>query len=107
MDLAFFLSEDGDLSSRLEAEYDMLFTQELMLQVRSELELEGNHVPELGLGSGLSHVEAGVRLSYGRVFAPYIGVSWEEKLGKTADLARAAGEEVGSISAVAGVRFWY
>lgn len=107
VDVALFLSDDGDLSSRLEAEYDMLFTQELMLQVRGELEVEGSDVPELGLGSGLSHVEAGVRLSYGRVLAPYIGVSWEEKLGKTADLARAAGEEVGSVSAVAGIRFWY
>jgi copper resistance protein B len=105
--VALFLSEDGDLSSRLEAEYDLLFTQELMLQVRSELEVEGSDVPELGLRSGPSHVEAGVRLSYGRVFAPYIGVSWEEKLGKTADLARAAGEEIGSVSAVAGIRFWY
>lgn len=107
VDLALFLSEDGDLSSRLEVEYEMLFTQELMLQVRSELELEGSDVPELGLGSGLSHVEAGVRLSYGRLFAPYFGVSWEEKLGKTAEFARATGEETGSISAVAGFRFWF
>lgn len=107
VDVAFFLSEYGHLSSRLEAEYEMLFTQRLMLQVRSELEVMGREVPELGLGSGLSSVEAGVRLSYGRAFAPYLGVSWEEKLGKTADFARAHGEEASSVSAVVGLRFWY
>lgn len=107
VDLALFLSEDGDLSSRLEAEYDMLLTQRLMLQLRTEVDLEASDVPELGLGSGLSSLEAGVRLSYGRVFAPYVGVSWEEKLGKTADFARADGEETGSVSAVVGFRFWY
>ncbi|HVS63425.1 MAG TPA: copper resistance protein B [Thermoanaerobaculia bacterium] len=107
VDLALFLSEDGDLSSRLEAEYEMLFTQRLSLQLRAEVELEASDVPELGTGSGLSEVEAGARLAYGRVFAPYVGVEWEEKLGGTADFARAEGEETSSVSAVFGFRFWY
>jgi copper resistance protein B len=107
LDLALFLSEDGDLSSRLEAEYEMLFTQRLVLQLRAEVGLEAGDVPELGIGSGLSTAEAGARLSYGRIFAPYAGVEWEEKLGRTADFARAGGEETGSVSAVFGFRFWY
>jgi copper resistance protein B len=107
VDLALFLSEDGDLSSRLEAEYEMPLTQRLALQFRAELGLEGSDVPELGIGSGLSTVEAGVRLSYGRVLAPYVGVEWVEKLGRTADFARAEGDEPGAVSAVFGLRFWY
>ncbi|MDX1385316.1 MAG: copper resistance protein B [Thermoanaerobaculia bacterium] len=107
VDLALFVSEDGDFSSRLEAEYELLFTQKLMLQLRSEVDLEGSDVPELGLGSGLSRVEAGIRLSHGRVLAPYIGVSWERTLGGTADYLRARGEETEAVSAVAGLRFWY
>lgn len=107
VDLALFVSEDGDLSSRLEAEYELLFTQALMLQLRSEVDLEASDVPELGLGSGLSRVEAGIRLSYGRVFAPYIGVSWERMLGGTADHARARGDEPETVSAIVGLRFWY
>lgn len=106
VDLALFLSEDGDLSSRLEAEYEMLFTQRLALQLRAEVAVEASDVPELGIGSGLSTAEAGARLSYGRVFAPYVGVEWVEKLGRTADFARAEGEETGVVSAVLGIRFW-
>ncbi len=107
VDLALFLSEDGDLSSRLEAEYDMLFTQKLMLQLWAEVELEGSDVPELGLGSGLSAGEVGVRLSYGRVVAPYVGLEWERVFGGTADFARVAGEETSDLSAVVGLKMWY
>jgi copper resistance protein B len=36
-----------------------------------------------------------------------VGVSWSRKLGETADLAEAGGEDVGVTSFVAGVRFWF
>ena len=37
IDAAAFISEDGDASARLEAEYELRFTQRLILQPRMEL----------------------------------------------------------------------
>jgi len=47
-------------------------------------------------GSGLSNAELGRRLRYEirREFAPYVGVSWDCKLGRMADYARADGDDV-------------
>jgi copper resistance protein B len=57
----------------------------------------------------LSDVELGLRLRYEfrREFAPYVGVSWLQRFGDSADLADAAGEETDEISFVAGFRLWF
>jgi copper resistance protein B len=39
--------------------------------------------------------------------APYVGVSWNNKWGKTADLAKAAGEGTGGARFVTGLRLWF
>jgi len=74
-----------------------------------EFELYGKDDPENGIGSGLSSMEAGLRLRYEirREFAPYIGVHWERKFGQTADFARAEGEDASDFLFVAGVRAWF
>lgn len=109
VDAAAFISEDGDISARVEGEYDVLITQRLIAQPRAELNLTVQDVEKLGIGSGLTDVELGLRLRYEirREFAPYIGVSWNRKVGETADLARDAGEDVGALSFVVGVRMWF
>ncbi|MCH7665206.1 MAG: copper resistance protein B [Acidobacteria bacterium] len=109
LDAALFVSEEGDLTARVEAEYEILFTQRLIAQPRLELEVSAQEVSELGFGSGLSTVDFGLRLRYEirREFAPYVGVSWTELVGGTADFARAAGEAKSSRSFVVGLRFWY
>lgn len=109
VDAALFISENGDLSARIEAEYELLVTQRLIFQPRVELDFALQDVEELGIGSGLSTAELGVRLRYeiDRQFAPYVGVSWERKVGETADFARAEGEDTGSLSFVAGLRLWF
>ena len=109
LDSALFVSEDGDLSARVEVEYEILLTQRLIAQPRAELQIAAQEVAELGIGSGLSTVDLGLRLRYEirREFAPYVGVSWTELVGATADLARAAGEATSSKSVVVGLRFWY
>ena len=109
VDAAAFVSDDGDVSARLEAEYELFLTQKLILQPRAELDFAVQDVPELGIGSGLSTAEAGLRLRYEfrREFAPYIGVSWRRAFGETADFTRADGEDVESISFVAGLRLWF
>jgi copper resistance protein B len=109
IDAAAFISEKGDVSARFEAGYDSRLTQKLILQPRIELDLAARDVPELGIGSGLSTAEAGLRLRYEiePEFAPYIGVAYERAFGDTADLRRAAGDDAGEWSFLMGVRAWF
>ncbi len=109
VDAAAFVSNKGDASARLEAEYELLVTQRLIAKPSAELNFAVQDVEELGIGSGLSEVELGLRLRYEivREIAPYIGVSWERKIGPTADVARRAGADVGDLTFVSGVRFWF
>src|SRR3546814_6249025 len=64
VDAAAFVSDEGDVSARLEAEYDLLITQRLILQPRAEVNLAAQEVRELGIGSGINDVELGLRLRY-------------------------------------------
>ena len=109
VDAAAFVSDEGDVSARLEAEYELLLTQRLIAKSSVELNVALQEVEELGIGSGLSEVELGLRLRYEivREIAPYIGLSWERKVGPTANFARRRGEDVSDVAFVAGVRFWY
>ena len=104
-----FLSDKGDVLARAEAYYDQRLTNWLVLQPRAELNFAAQDVPGNGIGSGLSDVELGLRLRYElrRELAPYVGVSWDRKLGDTARFARAEGEDTGGFSFVAGLRVWF
>ena len=104
-----YVSDGGDTALRLSTEYDLLLTQRLVLQPQLELNAYGHDDPERLIGAGLSDLELGLRLRYEirREFAPYVGVSWAKKFGETADMVRAAGEEVDEVSLVAGVRLWF
>ena len=106
---ALFLSGKGDLLGRLEGYYDQRITQKLILQPRVELNFAAQDVPANGIGSGLSNAELGLRLRYEirREFAPYVGISWESKVGDTARFARIAGDQVQTTSLVIGVRAWF
>lgn len=109
LDAALFLSDRGDLTARIEAEYDQRITQRLILQPRIEAELSAQSIPERGLGAGFTKVEPGLRLRYEieREFAPYIGVEYEAKTGETADIARAAGEDPDGLKFLIGLRAWF
>ena len=109
LDVAAFLSHEGELTGRVEVEYDLQIGQRMLLQPRIGASLAAREIPELGLGSGLGSVETGIRLRYEirREFAPYLGIAWQRKLGGTADFARAAGEDRSAWQLVAGVRSWF
>ncbi len=109
LDSALFVNEYGDVTARIEAEYNLNITQRLVLQPRVELNAAFSDVGEVGLGSGLTASELGLRLRYqlAREFAPYIGVSWERLHGETRDIARRAGERASITAFVAGVRLWF
>jgi copper resistance protein B len=106
---AVFVSTHGEVLARVEGAYDLRLTQRLILQPRAELNFAAQNTEATRIGSGLSNAELGLRLRYEikREFAPYIGVSWDRKLGKTADYARARGDDVGGATLVAGVRAWF
>jgi len=99
---------DGDIEARIEAEYNLLLTQRLILQPDIEAGWYGGSDTEELKGRGFGSVEAGLRLRYEftREFAPYIGVTHERFFGRTAEWRRAGGEPVRSTLWVAGFRFW-
>ncbi|QTC93101.1 copper resistance protein B [Brevundimonas goettingensis] len=105
IDAAAFLSTEGDLSARIEAEYDQRLTQKWILQPRAEVTLAASDAPDIEVGSGLSSLELGLRLRYEirREFAPYAGVEWTRRFGETADLA-GEGED---LRVVVGLRTWF
>lgn len=109
VDATAYVSEDGDVSAGLEAEYDLLITQRLIVQPRLETALAVHEVEAYGVGQGFNDITLGLRLRYEirREFAPYIGVSWKRKLGETADLAEKAGADTDATAFVAGIRFWF
>lgn len=109
IDTALFVGESGNSALRLNAEYELLFTQKLILTPEIELNLYGQDIPEVSLGSGLSDISLGLRLRFEirREFAPYIGVEWSKKYGGSADFARASSAEVSDTKAVVGLRMWF
>ncbi len=104
-----YIGQSGQTALRLEAEYDTLLTNRLILQWLAEAELHGRNDERRGIGSGLGTVEAGLRLRYEitRQFAPYVGLVWERAFGDTADFRRAEGDDTNDVRLVAGVRIWF
>lgn len=109
IDTALFIGESGRTALRLNAEYEMLFTQRLILSPELEVNFYGQNDADLGIGSGLSDVEAGLRLRYEirREFAPYIGVNWTKSYGNTADFARIDGKDTDELEWTIGLRAWF
>ncbi|MAM34393.1 MAG: copper resistance protein CopB [Micavibrio sp.] len=104
-----YISDEGDVSGILEAEYDLLLSQKLILQPRFETEVAVQDVEDYNIGSGITGFETGLRLRYefSRKFAPYIGVSWEQNLGETKDMLEADGEQTNNTALVTGLKFWF
>lgn len=109
IDASLFWGESGQTGLRLEAEYELLFTQQWILSPEIELNFYGKDDEERGLGSGFANMEAGLRLRYEirREFAPYVGINWEKQFGNTADLSRSEGEDIDDVQFVLGIRAWF
>ena len=109
VEATLYAGDAGRTAARLKAEYDLLLTQRLILQPYGEVNLYGKSDPQRGIGSGLSDLELALRLRYEvrRELAPYIGIGWFKRFGRTAELARAAGEGTDEAQLVAGARIWF
>ncbi len=105
----FYVGGQGRTAVRLKTEYELLFTQRLILQPEAEANLYGKADRARQLGSGLSDLEVGLRLRYEvrREFAPYVGVVWSRQFGGTADRVRESGGDPSDVQFVAGLRAWF
>ncbi len=103
------LTNKGEVYGDFEAEYDLLFTQRLILQPRIDTTFSFSEIPEIGIGSGINNIEISFRLRYEfkREFAPYVGFSYTKLFGKTKDYAEQAGEDTSYFSTFIGLRMWF
>ncbi|MBH0044052.1 MULTISPECIES: copper resistance protein B [unclassified Pseudoalteromonas] len=109
IDMTAYVGERGNTAFTLEAEYELLLTQKLIIQPRAEITLYGKNDKQNDLGSGLSSSAIGFRVRYEftRQFAPYIGIEWSNKFGNTADYATSSGQSSNNTAFVAGIKFWF
>jgi copper resistance protein B len=106
--VAGYASSEGHYAVRIEGDYDLLLTQRLILQPQLELNLYSKSDPVHGIGSGLSELDSGLRLRYefSRKFAPYIGMTYENRFGDAAAFARAIGGRASALRLTVGLRAW-
>lgn len=106
VDATAYLGDGMRAGLRLEARYELLFTNRVVLEARGEAEAWSDDDAANGSGAGLGEVSAGLRLrwEWRRRLAPYVGVEWAGLAGDSADFARAAGEDVRDTRLVAGLR---
>jgi len=109
LELTGYASGQGHLATKLEASYELLITNRLILQPQIELDLYSKADPARLIGAGFSSIDTGLRLRYefSRKFAPYLGVVYEGKFGQTASYARRMGESTGDFRFAFGVRLWF
>jgi copper resistance protein B len=109
LELTGYVSGQGHLAAKLEASYDVLITQRVILQPEIELNLYSKADPARLIGAGFSDIDTGLRLRYefSRNFAPYLGVVYEGSFGQSASYARRLGESTGDFRLAFGVRVWF
>lgn len=106
---SLYIDQNANISGRLIASYDVLFSQRLILQPRFEVNLSANNLPEFGVGNGINDLQLDLRLRYEfkREIAPYLGITWQRKFGKTATYALSEGTPAEFTELVLGVRVWF
>ncbi|MES2492614.1 MAG: copper resistance protein B, partial [Pseudomonadota bacterium] len=104
-----FVSDRGDFHLRFEASHDFRISGPVVLEAAAETDVALQDVPAQKIGGGIEQVELGARLRYELRpdFAPYVGIHWERKLGRTARYARAEEERASAVSALIGLRAWF
>ncbi|MGE5175602.1 MAG: copper resistance protein B [Hyphomicrobiales bacterium] len=104
-----FLSDGGHAAGRLEASYDLLLTQRLILQPQIEATFYSKGEPRRGIVPGLSDFDSGVRVRYEirRQIAPYLAIVDQGGAGYGGRGASGAGGSPDGIRFAAGIRAWY
>ena len=103
---SLYISDRGEVSGEITVSRDIYLTQKLVLQPRFEGQFSFQGDRQFDTASGVNQTDLGLRLRYEirREFAPYIGVSWQQKYGGTASIARSEREPASAVAFVVGVR---
>lgn len=109
MDNSLYVSEKGDVTAEIEAEYNLRFTQRLVLQPRVEIGLAAQDVRARDLGAGMTDANLDLRLRYEvfRELAPYVGVRYRVLVGETGNIAERNGKDHDGLYLLAGVRWTF
>lgn len=100
-----YIRDGSNVAGRVTGSYDLLITQRWIVQPEAELNFYNKDDPGRRIGSGLSELDAGLRLRYefSRKFAPYVGFAYNGKYGNTASYS----QQADSAQFVFGIRIWY
>lgn len=103
----FYVSQNGDLTGAAQLLLGVGLTPRLLLEPRLAVGWSAQDVPAEDLGSGLTDIQASVRLrrSLGENFNVYTGVVHERLLGSTREIALSAGEPSRVTRAIVGFGF--
>jgi copper resistance protein B len=106
VDAAIFLGEQGNAAAEVRVEYELLFTQKLILTPSASVSAYGQNDQTFASGAGIANTSIGLRLGYEicREFAPYVGVNWDKTWGKSATFATQQGESTHQSQWVMGMR---
>src|SRR5579864_4363462 len=97
------VSTGGDIFGEFKVIYDHRLFDRVTVQPRLAFNLAAQDVPDQRIGAGLVGAEAGLRVHYEMgPFAPYVGISHNRLLGRTARIARALGNNGRSTHLVVG-----
>jgi len=104
-----YVSDRERAAARLRGYYDLLITNRLILQPEAELNFYTKSDRSRGTGSGLSDIDAGLRLRYEftRKLAPYVGVSYTGRFGQAESFTRQEGLKPNSVRFAFGLRTWF
>ena len=109
IDASTFVSGQGDVTARIEIEYEIKVTKRLGVEPRVELELAAQDIPDLNVGAGITDFDLGIRAHYEvrREITPYIGVELQAAFGDTAAIVRGMGGDPRQTVFVVGVSAWF
>lgn len=98
------VSDHRDIFGEFKAVYDHRVSDRVTVQPRLAFNMAAQDVPDQDIAAGFVAIEAGLRIRYEMTgpFAPYVGISHDRLLGRTARIARAAGNTGRSTHLVVG-----
>lgn len=109
VDASLYASDDDDIQLNIEIEKELMLTQKWVLTPEFDITVNGNTNEDFGEGSGLSEIEASIRIGYepSKKFQPFLGLSALQTFGRTKDLKKGESEDTENFSLIAGIHFWF
>ncbi len=109
IDANLYVGEESSVQLDLEFEKELMLTQKWVLIPELDATFNGDTNERFGEGSGLSVIEASLRIGYepNRKFQTFIGLSGTQTFGATKSIKKSEGDKSGDINLVAGIEFWF